>query len=351
MLGDGARGCWGGPIHAVVVAEPKRRRRRAPWGKANGKACGHCPALARLAFGHLRQAAAGLGSAACTEPSSSSSWLQLLPAPCKAGRCLSPILALLSGRGWMGTVPSSIQASPRYPSLGVKVLPAALGRSGSFSKEHFRAISPWIWVTVLVKGDAAPCSRRGALARELPPTPGTWAAQTRGGGGGSWGDATNLHGTAGPTSPGHLHLPPDLPMSRDLPAAGARGLRGGRGRSLLALGREDEPGRRTWKHQKYGAKLHPLPFFWGWIWLVPGASAPCILEQFQPIRRRLMISVSLKTNQSGALTGWALRSWGIGFSLGKKSTNVDEQTTSSFASRYLRRRRKRLCKILFGDNS
>lgn len=92
-----------------------------------------------------------------------------------------------SGRGRMGTVPSVIQATPRYPRLGMKVLPAARGCGGSFSEQR------WILgpsppgsgvrrMTVLAKGDAAPCSARGASAREPPPTPNTLAAQPRGGG-------------------------------------------------------------------------------------------------------------------------------------------------------------------------
>lgn len=37
----------------------------------------------------------------------------------------------------MGTVPSSAQGSPRYPRLGMKVLPAALGPGGSFSAQRW----------------------------------------------------------------------------------------------------------------------------------------------------------------------------------------------------------------------
>lgn len=54
---------------------------------------------------------------------------------------------LSSGRGQMGTVPSRIQAGPRYPRLGMKVLPAALGCGWVLlgTVVDFRAISPWIW--------------------------------------------------------------------------------------------------------------------------------------------------------------------------------------------------------------
>lgn len=37
----------------------------------------------------------------------------------------------------MGTVPSGAQGSPRYPRLGRKVLPAALGPAGSLSGQRW----------------------------------------------------------------------------------------------------------------------------------------------------------------------------------------------------------------------
>lgn len=76
----------------------------------------------------------------------------------------------------MGTVPSSIQADPHQPRLGVKVLPAALICSGSFSRwvllrtevdlTAIPAGASVRWITALTKGDAALCSTRGASARQ-----------------------------------------------------------------------------------------------------------------------------------------------------------------------------------------
>lgn len=104
------------------------RRGRAPWGQAKGKAC--------LVSGRLRQAAAlpGLGVLSPSPPAAAPAgtlqgWTMLIPRPA--------LLLPLFRKGRMGTVPSSAQGSPRYPRLGMKVLPAALGRAGSFSEQRW----------------------------------------------------------------------------------------------------------------------------------------------------------------------------------------------------------------------
>lgn len=130
VLGGSSRGSCGAGGRA------QGRRGRAPWGQAKGEACGHSPALACLVAGRLRQAAAlpGLGILSPPPPAAAPAgtlqgWTMLIPRPA--------LLLPLFRKGRMGTVPSSARGSPRYPRLGRKVLPAALGRAGSFSGQRW----------------------------------------------------------------------------------------------------------------------------------------------------------------------------------------------------------------------
>lgn len=100
------------------------RRGRAPWGQAKGK-------LPCLGVSCGRQAAAlpALGILSPPPPAA---------APARPDDAHPPVPALLPPlfrKGWMGTVPSSAQGSPRYPRLGLKVLPGDPG--GSFSGQRW----------------------------------------------------------------------------------------------------------------------------------------------------------------------------------------------------------------------
>lgn len=113
---------------------------------------------------------------------------------------------------------------------------------------------------------------------------------------------------------------------------------------------------RTWKHQKKKTKTTESdsnPSWFSGMNLVGPRNFGAVRFGTVPANQKAAHDFSIFKNQPIRSSHW------LGFKIlryrlfaqkrKKNSTNVDERTTSSFASRYLRR--KRLCKILFGDNS